>query len=199
MPALRKYQVGEKITADMINGIVDSIRESQINSVVGGTFKRGSGGTTISINSPQKATSSSINITYPFEYYSGGTVSAPWFGIRAGTINGILPTNIASTFGLTLNTERFVNLECESDGKTVQSAEIVAESSPPSPVAATPEIAPSNFKLNIYYISPTLVPFRTIGTSSIAATTQEVIREPITGVAFGEMPYRPWYTWIFAS
>jgi len=190
MALIGKVQKGQLITADMMNNIIDSIRECQLQSIVGGAFRRGVGGTTLTVTKSSQKT-----ITYPFEYYTSGT----GFGLRAGTINGILPTNIASTFGLTLNTELFVNLECESDGKTVQSAEIVAEASPPSPVTATPEIAPANFKLNIYYISPAWVPFRTIGTSSIAATTQEVIREPITGVAFGEMPYRPWYTWIFAS
>lgn len=195
MPALRKYQVGEKITADMINGIVDSIRESQINSVVGGTFKRGSGGTTISINSPQKATSS-INITYPYQIYYGGTASAPWFGIRAGTINGIIQDNTSTTFSLTTCC---VNLDCTTDGKQVQSATISKDSAPPEPVATTPEVAPSTFKVNLYFIDAELEAYRTIGTSPIMAIPQEMIKETITGVAFGELPYRPWYSWVFAS
>jgi len=195
MPALRKYQVGEKITADMINGIVDSIRESQINSVVGGTFKRGSGGTTISINSPQKATSS-INITYPYQIYLGGTVSAPWFGIRAGTINGIIQNNTATTFSLQMG---YVNLECTTDGKQIQEAEVKIEASPPEPVETTPEVAPISFKVSLYYIDNELTPYRTIGTSPIMAIPQEMIKETIAGVQFGQLPYRSWYSWVFAS
>lgn len=199
MPALRKYQVGERITADMINGIVDSIRESQITSVVGGTFKRGSGGTTISVNTAQKS-ASSVSLTYPFQFYTGGTTSAPWFGLRAGTINAIIPDNNTTTFSLpSIGVQKFVNLDCTTDGKQVQSATIVVEASPPSPINSTPEVAPSTFKINLYYIDIQRIERRTIGTSPIIAIPQEMIRETKTGVSFGELPYKSWYSWIFAS
>ena len=96
MRPLRKYLVGEKITADMINGIVDSIRESQVNSVVGGTFKRSAGGTTISINAPPKSTSAISPTICPFDPQVSVTTSGYEVSFSAGTINVILPTNIFS-------------------------------------------------------------------------------------------------------
>jgi hypothetical protein len=198
MPILSKVQKGQPITAELFNNMIDAIRECQINSVVGSggvtsTFKRGPSGTTISINGT--AGGSTINVTYPFQYYASGS----GFGLTAGTINGILPDNIGTTFGMSPNTEYFVNLECETDGKTVQTATIVADNSPPSPCVATPEIAPLSFALNLLYISENGNTYRTIGASPIAAITQEVIREAKTGVSYGELPYTSWYTWVFAS
>jgi hypothetical protein len=90
MSELTKVQKGQQITADMINNIIDNIRECQLQSVVGGLFRRGAGGTTITVN---PSSGGGLVLTYPFEYYSGGTATAPWFGLRAGTVNGILPTN----------------------------------------------------------------------------------------------------------
>ena len=49
MPLIGKVQKGQLITADMMNNIIDSIRECQLQSVVGGIFKRGVGGTTITV------------------------------------------------------------------------------------------------------------------------------------------------------
>ena len=45
----KKVQKNQPITADMINNIIDSIRECQIQSGVGYSFSRNSGGTTLSI------------------------------------------------------------------------------------------------------------------------------------------------------
>lgn len=194
MPLISRVSKGQVITAEKMNTIIDALNEVRVTAVVGGQFSRGLGGTTITVPK-SRGGAGGITITYPFQYYTSGT----GFGLTAGTINGILPSNMATTFGLTLDTEAFVNLSCTSDGKTIQSAEITKDASPPSPITATPETAPTSFKLNMYYIDASGSVFRTLGTSSIAATTQEAIRETLTGVAFGEMPYRPWYTWIFAS
>lgn len=193
MPLISKVAKGQVITAEKMNTIIDALNEARITSVVGGQFSRGLGGTTITI--PQSRGGGVATITYPFQFYSDGA----GFGLTIGTINGIIPNNYSTTFGLTANTEYFVNLACTTDGTNVQSAEIAVSNSPPAPNEATEYLAPTSFTLNVLYINASGKPFRTIGTSPIAAIPQEVIREAITGVGYGELPYKSWYTWIFAS
>jgi len=199
MAILSKVQRGQPITAELFNNMIDAIRECQLQSVVGGTFKRTISGTTIAIQQQQQNGSSSISLTYPYQIYFGGSGTAGYFGIRAGTINGIIQDNTSETFSISLGAVAYVNLECTSDGFQIQSATIKKESSPPSPVDTTPEVAPASFKLNLYYIDIDLKAYRTIGTSPIMAISQEMIKESITGVQFGELPYRSWYSWVFAS
>ena len=173
-----------------MNTIIDALNEVRVTAVVGGQFSRGLGGTTITV--PKSQGGAGIAITYPFQYYRSGE----GFGLRAGTINGIIQNNTATTFSLE---SCYVNLECTTDGKQIQTAEVLQDSSPPDPVATTPEVAPSTFKVSLYYIDENLKAFRTIGTSPIMAIPQEMIKESITGVEFGELPYRSWYSWVFAS
>jgi len=198
MPILSKVQRGQPITAELFNNMIDAIRECQLQSVVGGTFKRTISGTTIAIQQ-QQGNSSSISLTYPYQIYFGGSATAGYFGIRAGTINGIIQDNTSQTFSIALDDTAYVNLECTSDGKQIQSAIIRKESSAPSPVGTTPEVAPTSFKLNLYYIDKNLKFYRTIGTSPIMAITHEMIREAKLSVEFGKLPYISWYSWVFAS
>ena len=191
MPLISRVSKGQTITAEKMNTIIDALNEVRVTAVVGGQFSRGLGGTTITVPKSQGG-GAGIVITYPFQYYRSGE----GFGLRAGTINGIIQNNTATTFSLE---SCYVNLECTTDGKQVQTAEVLKDFSPPDPVATTPEVAPSTFKVSLYYIDEDLKLFRTIGTSPIMAIPQEMIKESITGVEFGELPYRSWYSWVFAS
>ena len=191
MPLISRVSKGQTITAEKMNTIIDALNEVRVTAVVGGQFSRGLGGTTITVPKSQGG-GAGIVITYPFQYYRSGE----GFGLRAGTINGIIQNNTAPTFSLE---SCYVNLECTTDGTQLQTAEVLKVFSPPDPVATTPEVAPSTFKVSLYYIDEDLKLFRTIGTSPIMAIPQEMIKESITGVEFGELPYRSWYSWVFAS
>lgn len=198
----RKVKAGDSITADYINSIVDSIKECQINAFVGGSFKRGTDGTTLTI-SPKKSQPVGVEITYPFEFYSGGTVSEPWFGLRAGTINGTFPVNWSATFSLpqatTAGYTKYINLNCDTDGKQVTQVTIALEDSPPTPPPYAPSLAPVTFSINAYAVINGTA-YRTIGPSSIVAMTFETIREEkATTLSFGEVPFTIYYTWVFAS
>lgn len=199
MSALTKVQKGQQITADMINNIIDNIRECQLQSVVGGLFRRGAGGTTITVN---PSSNEGLVLTYPFEYYSGGTATAPWFGLRAGTVNGILPTNWTTTFALPVVTTagytRYVDLSCETNGSAVNEVTIELNTSPPAPMNATNESAPPAFKINTHTIVNGKA-YRTIGASSILAVVQESIRVDRESVEYGVKPWDQYYIWAFAS
>jgi hypothetical protein len=200
MALLGKVQKGQLITADMLNNIIDSVRECQLQSVVGGYFRRGTGGTTVTVLPPRGGGGEGLN--YPFEYYSGGTVSAPWFGLRAGTVNGVLPTNWTTTFALPVATTagytRYVDLRCQGDGYSINQVTIELNTNPPAPMSATPESAPSQFVINTHAVING-VPYRTIGASSILAVVQESIRVDRTQVEYGVKPWNQYYIWAFAS
>jgi len=199
MALIGKVQRGQPLTADMINNIIDNIRECQLQSVVGGVFRRGVGGTTITV---EPSTAGGLSLTYPFEYYSGGTATAPWFGLRAGTVNGVLPTNWTTTFALPVVTTagytRYVDLQCSGDGASVNSVEIQLNSTPPPPMTATYESAPSSFKINTHTVVNGIA-YRTIGASSILAVVQESIRVDRANVEYGVKPWDQYYIWAFAS
>ena len=197
-----KVRAGEPITAKFINSIIDSIKESQINAFVGGSFKRGTDGTTLTIGQ-SKSQPVGVEITYPFEFYSGGTATAPWFGLRAGTINGTFPVNWSATFSLpaasTAGYTKYINLNCDTDGRQVTQVTIALEDSPPTPPPYAPSLAPVTFSINAYAVINGTA-YRTIGPSSIVAMTFETIREEkATTLSFGEVPFIIYYTWVFAS
>jgi hypothetical protein len=202
MAYLSRVQKGQLITADMVNNIIDNIRECQLQSVVGGLFRRGPGGTTITVQGGA-GSGNALVLSYPFEYYSGGTVSAPWFGLRAGTVNGILPTNWTTTFSLPVVTTagytKYVDLLCASDGKVINEVTIQLNSTPPAPIVAMQESAPVSFKLNTHVVVNGLA-YRTIGSSSILAVVQESIRvDKVSDIPYGVKPWYQFYTWAFAS
>lgn len=196
----KKIQKNQLITADLLNNIIDSIRECQINSGVGYSFSRNAGGTTLSIQKSVARGGEAIELTYPFQYFSGGSPSSAWFGLRAGTINGVLPTNWTTTFSLpsSFPYTRYINLNCQSDGKQVVAADISLETNPPSPVPCEMNFAPAEFSINTHVVV-NHVAYRTIGSSSILAMTQETIRTEKVVASYGTMPYDIWYTWVFAS
>lgn len=199
MAILGKVQRGQPITADLINNIIDGIQECRLQSVVGGYFRRGQGGTTVTVL-PSRGGGEGLN--YPFEYYSGGTATAPWFGLRAGTVNGILPTNWTTTFALPVATTagytRYVDLNCSGDGSSINQVEIQLNTTPPAAMTATYETAPSEFKINTHTVVNG-VPYRTIGASSILAVVQESIRVDRQQVEYGVKPWDQYYIWAFAS
>jgi hypothetical protein len=198
MPALRKYQVGEPVTAEMINGIVDAIREAQLSSVVGGTYKRSSGGTTISINTPQKTVEGSIaEDNFPFKI-SFPTVTGCKF--QAGVINGLLPSNYDATLtipAVTPSYVRYIVVKGTTDGKTISTAELAVETTAPLGSTAI-NAAPTTYSCLIYVIASG-EPYRTIGKSSILGIPQEIMRTPAVPASALELPYTSTYQWLFAS
>ena len=198
MRPLRKYLVGERITADMINGIVDSIRESQVNSVVGGTFKRSAGGTTISINAPPKSTSAISPTICPFDPQVSVTTSGYEVSFSAGTINGILPTNIFSPLtGITTAGKTYFYIKCTSDGKLLTSAAIEKDTSIRTPQASNADTAPTTVNVLIGYMTTAGVAVKTIPCSNITARVFPTIQEDNVTYVAGQRNFKQYYNWGF--
>jgi hypothetical protein len=198
MPALRKYQVGEPITAEMINGIVDAIREAQVSSVVGGTFKRSSGGTTISISTPQKGVSSVAPTICPFDPTVTATTSGYQVSFSAGTINGILPTNIFSPLtGVTTASVNYFYIKCTTDGKLLTSAVIEKDTSVRTPQASNADTAPTTLNVLIAYMTTAGIAVKTIPCSNLNARVFPTIQEDNVTYVAGERNFKQYYNWGF--
>lgn len=198
MPALRKYQVGEPITADMINGIVDAIREAQLSSVVGGTFKRSSGGTTISINTPQKTVGAAPAILCPFTPIATAVTSGYEVTFQAGTINGVLPSNMLGKLtGVTTAAINYFYLECTTDGKVITSSVIEKDTNLRTPAQPTADTAPTTFNIMIGYMTTDGMTDIAISCGHLQARIAPSIQEDANTYVAGQRNYTQFYNWVF--
>ena len=198
MRPLRKYLVGEKITADMINGIVDSIRESQVNSVVGGAFKRSAGGTTISINAPPKTTGAVAQTICPFTPITTAVTSGYEVTFQAGTINGVLPTNMLDKLtGVTTANNTYYYLKCMTDGKVITSSVLEKDISLRTPVQPTADTAPTEFNIMIGYTTTAGITERTIACGHLQARIAPSLQEDANTYSAGQRNYTQLYNWVF--
>jgi hypothetical protein len=199
MRPLRKYLVGEKITADMINGIVDSIRESQVNSVVGGSFKRSAGGTTISIIAPPKKTGAVAPQTLcPFTPIATAVTSGYEVTFQAGTINGVLPTNMLDKLtGVTTASNNYFYLKCTTDGKVITSSVIEKDTTLRTPVQPTADTAPTTFNIMIGYMTTDGMTDIAISCGHLQARIAPSIQEDANTYVAGKRNYTQFYNWVF--
>ena len=182
----------------MINGIVDSIRECQVNSVVGGTFKRSAGGTTISIKAPPKTVGSVSQTICPFDPQVATTTSGYEVSFSAGTVNGILPTNIFSPLtGITTSGKTYFYIKCVSDGKLLTSAVIEKDTSIRTPQAANADTAPTLINILIGYMTTAGSVVKTIPCSNITARVFPTIQEDNVSYVAGQRNFKQYYNWGF--
>jgi len=204
MPILSKVQKGQPITAELFNSLIDTIRECQINAVVGSggtsaTFKRGPGGTTISIdsrNTQQTATTASAQ-TCPFDPVVTVTGNSFDVSFRIGTINGAIPSNMLSTINVPTSSPHYFYLKCTTDGKVITTAEIESDTTPRQPQQATQDAAPTLFNILIAFVTTAGVATRTLPCGNIQARIVPSIQEDSPAYVAGERNYTQWYNWYF--
>lgn len=195
---IKKVQKNQPITADMINNIIDSIRECQIQSGVGYGFSRNAGGTTLTIKNQaitQQAQTNTWDIC-PFTPTISSSTSGTIITFSAGTINGILPTNMFSGFEVTSNTINYFYLACSSNGKVITSASIQKSTSPPAYYISTPDTAPSGFNKTIAVVTAEGIPVRTIQCADLVARVVASIQEDNVTYVAGDRNFIQYYNWV---
>jgi hypothetical protein len=202
MALLSKVQIGQKITAQLFNNIIDAIRECQINSVVGSggtiaTFKRGPGGTTVSINS--KRTGISPNASFcPFDIITTVVTSGYDVTFRAGTINGVLPTNMLDKLtGVTTASNTYYYLKCTTDGKVITSSLLEKDTSLRTPAQPTADTAPTEFNIMLGYTTTAGITEKTISCGHLQARIAPSLQEDANDYVAGERNYTQFYNWVF--
>ena len=195
MAILNKVQKNQTITSDLINNIIDSIRECQLQSVVGGYFRRGPGGTTITVPPSKGGATAQI---CPFDPTVTAVTSGYQVSFSAGTINGILPTNIFSPLtGVTTASVNYFYIKCTSDGKLLTSAVIEKDTSVRTPQASNADTAPTTVNVLIAYMTTAGVAVKTIPCSNITARVFPTIQEDNVTYVAGERNFKQYYNWGF--
>lgn len=193
MALLGKVQKGQLITADMLNNIIDSIRECQVQSVVGGVFRRGVGGTTITVKAGRQQ--GQEEALCPFTPTISTTTAGQAITFSAGTMNGILPVNMFSTFPITANATNYYYLTCASDGKIVTGVEIDYGTSVPPNAAANPDAAPPAFSRLIAVVTTSGTAVRTIACANLTAKVVASIQEDNVTYVAGARNFIQYYGW----
>lgn len=201
MALLSKVQRGQPITAELFNNIIDAIRECQINAVVGSggtvsTFKRGPGGTTISINS--KSTQNQSQQVCPFDPIVTSTTSGYSVSFSAGTVNGILPSNMFSPLtGVTTAQRNYFYIKCTSDGKSLSSAVIEKDTTIRTPPASSIDTAPTTFNILIATMATSSQITKTLPCENIVARIVPTVQEDNTTFVAGSRNFKQYYNWEF--
>jgi hypothetical protein len=192
MSALTKVQKGQQITADMINNIIDNIRECQLQSVVGGLFRRGAGGTTITVRQQQQE-----QTLCPFTPIATAISSGGYkVSFSAGTVNGILPTNMFSPIvGVTTSSVNYFYLKCGSDGKLLTTAVIEKDTTIRTPQASNIDTAPTEFNILIAYMTTAGKAFTTIACDNLTARIYPTIQQDNVTYVAGERNFKQYYSW----
>jgi len=201
MALLSKVQRGQPITAELFNNMIDAIRECQLNSVVGSggtiaTFKRGPGGTTISINSQNKQGASAVAQSCPFDITAQSATGGYNISFSAGTINGILPTNMFSTItGVTTGSVNYFYIKCISDGRLLTSAVIEKDTSIRTPQASNIDTAPTRLDILIGYMTTAGETIKILPCENITARIYPTIQEDNVTYVAGQRNFKQYYSW----
>lgn len=132
--------------------------------------------------------------TYPFQPVITGTSAT----ITYGTLNGIAPTNISSTFTIPSSGVRYLSLDVVASSGGVSSSTLSITSSAPSVPGVTLGFPPNSFSWPLYYINNQVL-YRLIGLGSVIATSREVFRVQKSMPTPDNLPYDSYYTWLISN
>jgi hypothetical protein len=195
MALLGKVQRGQAITAEMFNNIIDNIRECQLQSVVGGVFRRGTGGTTITLKAGQQAGAEAV---CPFTPIATAVTSGYEVTFQAGTINGVLPTNMLDKLtGVSTASNNYFYLKCTTDGKVITSSIIEKSTTFRTPPAPTADTAPAEFNILIGYMTTDGMSDKAISCGHLQARIAPSIQEDANTYVAGARNYTQFYNWVF--
>lgn len=197
-------RLNDAITIDRLNGIMDAVTAlAQADAITAGPGlkainhggktvldlarrPRGGGGTSV-VASVAPFDAKSINPT-------SNTVS-----FHPGTINGMLPTNWATTFSFSPGQANYVYLACEANSGAVASAMLQVGVNPPLPIGVQQGYPQLNFNVVLGILSSTGSWLRAIGPSALTAKPIEVLRTEKPTYAPGEFPFNLFYSWEVSS
>ncbi|NBX71910.1 hypothetical protein EBQ91_03240 [bacterium] len=195
MALIGKVQRGQPITADMMNNIIDSIRECQLQSVVGGVFKRGVGGTTITVKAGRPQGEATL---CPFTPIASAVTSGYEVTFQAGTINGVLPSNMLGKLtNVTTSSNNYFYLKCTTDGKVIISSVLEKDTTLRTPVQPTADTAPTEFNIMVGYMTTAGITERTISCGHLQARIAPSLQEDADEYVAGERNYTQFYNWVF--
>lgn len=199
----QKVQKNQLITADLLNNIIDSIRECQIQAGVGYSFNRGTGGTTLKINAQGIGGAVTPSPDCPFKISSAISGSLRLVSVGAGSLNGLLPTNYAQCLSTettplsgATSSDLYILLDVQTDGKQISSFELAASNSAPTAPTPTTPLAPTSFKYPLAVITTSGTSYSLNPCDQLNAFVYESVRTAKTVQSAVDNAYDIYYVWI---
>lgn len=131
---------------------------------------------------------------YPFDVEITGASSPYDADVRPGTLNGVIPSNHATTFSINDPGTYYVVLDVTVSDGEIASVALAFDASPPAGIPVLQGEPPTAFSYLLGVVIDA-VWIRTIGTGSLAAVSTEVYRVGKINPAPGTLPYDSYYTW----
>ncbi|MDF3129887.1 hypothetical protein P0Y35_11825 [Kiritimatiellaeota bacterium B1221] len=113
--------------------------------------------------------------------------------VNAGTINGIVPTNIFAEQVINEVDTYYVGVTLNFTSNSPNDASLTFGSSPTLPSATTEGATPASVSDVIAIVSEGVI--YQIRSNNLVATSYEVFREPVSSPDFNQMNFTPWYRW----
>lgn len=186
---------GQQPSADFVNRQRDTARNLTPRSSGGlGAMVRNYAGGTISVplRREQPAPILGANDSAPFDLTVDGTTCT----FRAGTINGLLPSNYLTGVTISATGTRYLVLNCTASNGQITGASFSADTSQPGAIAPTIGVPPSVFSLLIG-LTIDGEPIKIWEGGNIAAAPAESFRVDRSVATPGALPYEIFYTWEF--
>ena len=183
----------------MINNLIDSIRECQIQSGVGYSFSRNSGGTTLTIKTQTRAGSGSqVQPPCPFDITATAVSSGYDVSFYIGTVNGILPTNMfAPITNVTTDQITYFYLKCSSDGKLITEAVIESDTALRNPQNINKDVAPEEMNVLLGCLTTAGLPLKAIACENLNLKIVPSIQEDNVSYVAGERNFSQYYSWVY--
>lgn len=183
------------VSADTVSRIIEEseARTLQMASPAGLVHQRGRGMLVMRRPSWSNTLRANRGVPYPFDISIVGTTAT----FRAGTINGLLPSNYLTGVTVVSSGTRYLVLNCTSSNGQITAASFAADSSVPPALAPTAGQPPTSFKILIG-ISIDAAPFKVWGSGNIQAFGREMFRLAVVSPVAGQLPYSIYYTWEFS-
>jgi hypothetical protein len=190
---------GAPISADALNRLSSGARERTVSAVGGGLglVQHRGGGINLARRPQglrpmfrrQPLASCPFNITIGDDG-AGGLVAT----FRAGTINGLLPSNYLTGVTVPASGTKYLVLTCTANNGEITAASFSADAAAPGAIVPYAGQPPVSFKILIG-LSINGTPIKIWGCGNIQASGTESFRlQKVTPVA-GQVPYDIYYTW----
>lgn len=187
-------RVSEVLTASRLNGILGAIRGiargENIRSGRGILLRQTGDGVVLTSTANGRGASGGPS---PFDITINGTTAT----FRAGTINGLLPSNYLTGVSVTLTGTRYLVLNCTANNGEITAASFAEEASAPAAIAPYQGQPPVAFKILIGVLVDG-VPTKIWGDGNIQALGSESFRLSRVAPTAGELPYDVFYTWALS-
>jgi hypothetical protein len=115
--------------------------------------------------------------------------------ITPGTVNSLLPTDILTTHTYTTGSTVFVKIACTTDGKSVSSAAIEIDGTPPDANVATESEGSGTLDICVAVVADGVVTKTQGFCGSYRVTLEQVFLEDKASPSIGESLYKRWYQW----